>query len=48
VNGKPLFISEKRLKEKLKKQRSTSAAQMLHNPLAGNENTFKAEWLTPW
>jgi hypothetical protein len=48
INGNPVFISEKRLKDKLKKQRSTFAAQMLQNPLAGNENTFKAEWLQPW
>jgi hypothetical protein len=46
--GQSVFISEARLKDKLNKQRSTFAAQMLQNPLAGNENTFKAEWLTPW
>jgi hypothetical protein len=46
--GKSVFISETRLKDKLRKQRSTFAAQMLQNPLAGNENTFKAEWLQPW
>lgn len=48
IDGRPVFISEARWQEKVKTQRSTLAAQMLQNPLAGNENTFKPEWLTKW
>lgn len=48
IKGKPVFMSEKRLAEKIKKQRTHFAAQMLQNPLAGNENTFRAEWLNAY
>jgi hypothetical protein len=48
IKGKPVFMSEKRLAEKIKAQRTTFAAQMLQNPLAGNENTFRAEWFNPY
>jgi hypothetical protein len=47
MNGKPVFMSEKRLKDKTQEAALDFAAQMLQNPLAGNENTFKAEWLSP-
>jgi len=40
LNGKPVMLTEKRWAEIKTTQRSTVAAQMLLNPLAGNENTF--------
>lgn len=48
LDGKPVFMPTARWAEKVKTQRSTIAAQMLQNPLAGQENTFRAEWLRPW
>lgn len=48
LTGKPVFMPQARWAEKIKTQRSTIAAQMLQNPLAGQENTFRAEWLRPW
>lgn len=48
LDGKLVFMDAKRWAEKKKTQRSTIAAQMLQNPLAGSENTFKAEWLRGW
>jgi hypothetical protein len=48
MTGKPVFMSESRLKEKIKSQRSHFAAQMLQDPLAGNENTFRPDWFSPW
>lgn len=40
LNGKPVMLSDERWAEIKTTQRSTVAAQMLLNPLAGNENTF--------
>jgi hypothetical protein len=48
IDGIPVFMDRARWEEKKKTQRSTLAAQMLQNPLAGAENTFRAEWLRPW
>lgn len=42
--GKPVLISQKRWNEKVKTQRSTLNAQMLQNPIAGTDQTFKPEW----
>ncbi len=47
-NGTPVFMSAARWAEKRKIQSSTLAAQMLQNPMAGNENMFRAEWFRPW
>jgi hypothetical protein len=40
LNGKPILLSPERWAEVKLAQRSTVNAQMLLNPLAGNENTF--------
>jgi hypothetical protein len=40
-----VLLSPEVWEEKKKLQRSTLAAQMLQNPLAGQENLFLAEWL---
>lgn len=40
LTGKPVMLSEKRWNEVKLAQRSTVNAQMLLNPLAGNESTF--------
>lgn len=48
LNGKPVLLSPTTWEEKKRAQRSTIAAQMLQNPLAGKENIFKTEWLQPY
>lgn len=40
LNGKPIMLTEDRWDDIKKTQKSTVAAQMLLNPLAGSENTF--------
>lgn len=41
LNGKPVFLSQKRWDELKRDQRSTVSAQMLLNPIAGTEATFQ-------
>lgn len=48
LNGKPVLLSPEAWAEKKKAQRSTISAQMLQNPLAGQENTFRTKWLKPY
>lgn len=45
LTGQPVFLSKDVWEKKKITQRSQVAAQMLQNPLAGQENTFKAQWL---
>ena len=40
LNGKPVLLSEEKWKDVKKAQRSTVNAQMLLNPIAGNESMF--------
>jgi hypothetical protein len=45
LKGPPVFLTPKRWAEVMDAQRSTVAAQMLLNPVAGQEAMFLAEWL---
>jgi hypothetical protein len=45
MNGTPVLMSPERWAEVKNDQRSTVSAQMLLNPIAGNEATFKSIWL---
>lgn len=48
LNGRPVFLTAERWAEVKRDQRKTLAAQMLQNPLAGEENTFDMKWLRPF
>jgi hypothetical protein len=45
LTGKPVFLSPKRWDEIKRDQRSTVSAQLLLNPIAGSEATFRSTWL---
>lgn len=45
LKGDPVFLSHERWEEVKKAQRRTVSAQMLLNPVAGNEAMFRSEWL---
>jgi hypothetical protein len=47
-DGNPVFMDVKTWENKKRIQASTLAAQMLQNPLAGNDATFNASWLRPY
>lgn len=48
MNGNPVFLTPEAWAKIKNEQRSTVAAQMLLNPLAGSENTFILTWLRPY
>lgn len=48
LKGKPVFLTQKRWEEIKNTQRSTVSAQMLQNPVAGNEAMFKSEMFRPY
>jgi hypothetical protein len=48
LNGNPVFMSKEAWDKAKREMRSTIAAQMLQNPLAGQENTFRIKWLQPY
>ena len=48
LNGKPVFMSPEAWAKAKREMRSTIAAQMLQNPIAGQENMFRTVWLRPY
>lgn len=47
--GEPVLLTRKEMADKLQQQgRSTFAAQILQNPIAGVDSTFNVEWLKYW
>lgn len=48
IDGIPVMLSHDQWQERVRSQRTTVAAQMLQNPLAGQENTFSVKWLLPY
>jgi LAGLIDADG-like domain len=44
LKGRPTFLTEKRWAEIRNWQKSTVSAQMLLNPVAGNDAMFRSEW----
>lgn len=45
LTGNPVFMTPEAWEKARKEMRSVIAAQMLQNPLAGEENTFRVTWL---
>jgi hypothetical protein len=45
MTGAPVFLPQERWEQIKRDQRSTVSAQMLLNPSAGNEATFRSAWL---
>ncbi|HLN08085.1 MAG TPA: hypothetical protein VK281_03860, partial [Xanthobacteraceae bacterium] len=48
LKGRPVLLTQERWDEVKTAQRSTVAAQMLLNPIAGNEAVFRAQWFRPY
>lgn len=48
LDGEPVLMSPDRWEEVKDAQRSTVSAQMLLNPVAGNEAMFRSEWFRPY
>lgn len=45
LNGEPVFMNQDAWDKAKREMRTVIAAQMLQNPLAGEENTFRVTWL---
>lgn len=48
LNGKPVFLSDAKWADVKSTQRSTVSAQMLLNPVAGQEQIFNVAWYRPY
>lgn len=48
IDGKPVFWSQGTWEHKKKTQRSTLAAQLLQNPVAGQQGFFEIAWFRPY
>jgi hypothetical protein len=48
LNGKPVFLTDERWAQVKSTQRSTVSAQMLLNPVAGQEQMFRMDWNRPF
>lgn len=48
LDGNPVLLTPEAWAEKKKSQRTQIAAQMLQNPIAGQENIFRTKWLQPY
>lgn len=48
IDGTPVFLTPEVWAKKVNDQRSTLAAQMLQNPLMGQENMFMPGWFNAW
>lgn len=48
LKGEPVFLTKARWEQIKNTQRSTVSAQMLQNPIAGNEAIFRSEWFRPY
>lgn len=48
LDGKPVFMSPEAWAKTKQSMRTVIAAQMLQNPVAGQENTFRTKWLRPY
>ena len=48
LDGNPVLLTPEAWAEKKRSQRTQIAAQVLQNPIAGQENTFRTKWLLPY
>ena len=48
LDGTPVFMSPEAWAKAKNSMRTVIAAQMLQNPVAGQENTFRTKWLRPY